>query len=149
MKHHRPYWQEGNKNGLSGFLGWFTVFSVENDRLKSVKKQPRALSFCIWHSEHGWLGWQKCKLRHEPTFFSSSLLKSEPSWLHPEELTFWNKKLLMCFCCLNIDRTTLWNLRVENICTFSTVSGQLCLGSPLITLKYSVIHTCWKRWQLD
>ena len=28
--------------------------------------------------------WQKCQMRHEPTLFYSSLVKSEPTWLLPE-----------------------------------------------------------------
>ena len=36
--------------------------------------------------------WQKCVLRHVPTFFCCSLVKSEPSWPRPEELKFEKKK---------------------------------------------------------
>ena len=32
--------------------------------------------------------WQKCHIRQEPTFFYSLLVKSAPTWLHPDELTF-------------------------------------------------------------
>ena len=31
---------------------------------------------------------RKCMLRHEPAFFCSSLVKSKPAWLCPEELKF-------------------------------------------------------------
>ena len=32
--------------------------------------------------------WQKCTKRHELTFFCSSLVNSEPTWLRPEQLKF-------------------------------------------------------------
>ena len=40
----------------------------------------------------GMIARQPCTLRHEPTFLCSSLAKSEPTWLHPEELRLAAKK---------------------------------------------------------
>ena len=42
-------------------------------------------SLCLWCHEQGWNVWQKGVLCHGPTFFCSSLVKSEPTWLLPEK----------------------------------------------------------------
>ena len=49
-------------------------------------------------------------LHREPVFFCSSLVKSGPAWLHPEELKFEAEKY---FCCININRTTTQSLQME------------------------------------
>ena len=38
-------------------------------------------SLCMWRQQQGRHLWQKCLLRYEHTFFWSSLIKSEPTWL--------------------------------------------------------------------
>ena len=48
-------------------------------------------------------GWQNCEIRHEPTFFCSSLINSKPIWLRPEEVQFEPTKYLHC---INIDTAT-------------------------------------------
>ena len=42
------------------------------------------LAVCLSSHEQNWYGWQKCQLCYEPIFFCSSLIKSEPAWLHHE-----------------------------------------------------------------
>ena len=43
-------------------------------------------SLCLWHHGQDRHVWNKHLLCHEPTLFNLSLVKSEPLWLHPEEL---------------------------------------------------------------
>ena len=47
--------------------------------------------------------WQKCQMRHEPTLFYSSLVKSESAWLLPEfKFEAWEekeeKRWCVCVC---------------------------------------------------
>ena len=107
---------------------------VKNKRWKVAKAQPRVLPFCAIQSvsvssrtRPECVG--KVQLRHDPTFSCSSLVRSESKWLRAEELKFKAKK---CLFCINIDKTTKMKSADENICTFSTVSGQLASSVPLI-----------------
>ena len=64
-----------------------------------------------------------CLLRHESTFFCSSLQKSESTWLYSEGPPLLPKKY---FCCFTIeDRTTTGQLLLNgNICTSHSFSSQ-------------------------
>lgn len=61
-------------------------------------------------------------LRHEPTHFSSSLTKSEPTWLRHKEHKFEAAKY---FRCIHIDRATSRSLQIEIFAQCSTFSGQI------------------------
>ena len=61
---------------------------------------------------------KKCQTRHKPTFFCFSLVKSEPTWLRPEELKFEAKKeeeKNEAFLYLNIDRKNQTKHASENV----------------------------------
>ena len=74
--------------------------------------------------------WHKCLLRYEPVYFFSSLVKSEPTWLRPEEVKFEAQKY---FCCINIDREPLGSLQMKISARFLLFVGNLRLPfeSPL------------------
>ena len=59
---------------------------------------------------------------HEPTFFCSILVKSEPTWPHPEELQFEAKEH---FFCINTDRTmcTWTHLQIFSVFRSSCIFG--------------------------
>lgn len=91
-------------------------------------------SLCQWHEQRLY-EWQKCQLHHEPNILHCSLLKSEPTQMHPEKLKFEANK---CFCSINTDESTIQSVwMASNICTFCMFSGQLasCPGSPLTQKK--------------
>ena len=56
-------------------------------------------------------------------FFCSSLVKTKPTCLCPEELQFWSKKRY--YICINIDRTTTWSIQMKIFALF------LCLRASL------------------
>ena len=78
---------------------------------------------------------QKCILRHEPIPFYSSWVKNAPTWLHPEEQKLEaNKqthKQKTYFCCMNMDRTTTWNLRMEILAYFLFLGWRASLPGVL------------------
>ena len=41
--------------------------------------------------------WQKYKIHHEHTFLHSSVVKSEPVWLHPQEMRLKAQKQLLSY----------------------------------------------------
>ena len=88
------------------------------------------VSSSLWH-EWGRQVWQKCAWHHEPTFFSSSLVKGKPKRLHPEL----NLKQKKYFCSINIDVRTVWLSLASGIIACILVSGQFvsALGVPLKT----------------
>ena len=61
---------------------------------------------------------------HEPVFFCSSLVKSEPTWLHHEELHCVAEKYPSC---QDTDRTTIQGLQMKNTCTFLCMSRLFCV----------------------
>ena len=61
---------------------------------------------------------------HEPVFFCSSLVKSEPTWLHHEELHCVAEKFPSC---QDTDRTTIQGLQMKNTCTFLCMSSLFCV----------------------
>ena len=81
---------------------------------------------CLWHHEWAWHGWQRCQMLHEPTFFCSSLAKSEPTWRHPEKIRVEAVKYV---CGIDMDTTTIWILQVE------------------ILIEQTKEACRWKRWQ--
>ena len=79
--------------------------------LEVLKWCPWLLPFC---AQQPVSVMKSIKYIGEPAFFGSALAKSEPTWLHPEELKHGSKPVRLLYDCW-------WN----NICTFATFSGQL------------------------
>ena len=77
----------------------------ENDTNTAVSAAILCLAFCaydIMKEEVAICSRSVYYIMSQP-FFCSSSVKSEPRWLHPEELKFKAKKY---FCCVNVDGTT-------------------------------------------
>ena len=101
---------------------WSTLFDTERSRKHGLERcYFGSGSLCWRRHEVGGRVWHKCLLRYEPAFFFSSLVKSEPTWLRPEEVKFEAQKY---FCCISIDREPLGSLQIPpGICTFPTFCG--------------------------
>lgn len=97
-----------------------------------------AVCVCDAMNKAGMCG-RHLKIHHEPTFFGSSLEKSEPIWSCLEELHLWNEAKY--FCCISTDRQTCKACKWKCLHTFC-ISGQLeaSLGIPF---KYC--HTAATR----
>lgn len=116
---HRPYQQQIKK--IHGHTSVFqlkkpslSVLFVQNQHLLELLERSHecclfaCLIVCFCHHEQGQQVWQQCLLHHEPTFLCSSWLKSETTWLHPEEL---KSEAAKCLRCVNVDRTTPQSLQ--------------------------------------
>ena len=70
----------------------------------------RSSVFCDVLNKAGLCGAAEVYLRHEPTVFCSSLVKSETTWLSPEELKLETNKY---FCCVSIHRRSTRSLQMD------------------------------------
>lgn len=100
-----------DKNGIkythSSFCFNFWSYLLKIEVWKSRKQDCGCCHFvprCLyeWRHEQGRHMQQKCQTRQEPTFFflfffKASLLKSEPTWLPPQELIFDGGKVLLLY----------------------------------------------------
>ena len=78
-----------------------TFESPQNTAFSSVSSYP---AVCRLRHIHGQHVWHKCLLPHKPTFFCSSLIKSEPEWLQVQEFKLDAKKKKSC---INVHRTAI------------------------------------------
>ena len=77
-----------------------------------------------------------CILHHELNFFSYSVVKNNPKWMHPEGLKF---DAEMYFCCHRV--SAAWH-----ICTFSRF---LCQPVPLLSVPFKQVQTeCTESHQM-
>ena len=123
----------------SAFLIMFVKKSVSENLQKSNDCCHFMARSLYWISSTRPACAAKYQTHHEPTFFCSTLVKSEPTWLHPEELQFEAKEH---FFYINTDRTTCtWtHLQISvfrSSCIFSLphlISGsyQCALSMPSI-----------------
>ena len=79
----------------------------------------------------GWNMWQKYQTYSKPTFFCSSVVTSEPTYLHHQETEFEATTTKKDFFCININRTTKWSLQVEIFTHFLCFLANLHLCCPL------------------
>ena len=75
--------------------------------------------------------WWKCTLHHEPVFWCSSLVKSEPAWLHPEVLRFEADR---CLWCILVDRA-VQSLQMEIFACFECFQANLHLFRVFLKLS--------------
>ena len=75
--------------------------------------------------------WWKCTLHHEPGCQCSSLVKSEPAWLHPEVLGFEADR---CLWCILVDRA-IQSLQMEIFACFQCFHANLHLFRVLLKLS--------------
>ena len=100
------------KNNTTGFYIHIFLLDMLSGLLKSnvwkSRKHDRervASSLYRCRHQHGLHVWRKYRIRHEPTFFSSSLVKSEPTWLRHEELKLdLKRKKSTCFVSMVIQQ---------------------------------------------
>ena len=69
-------------------------------------------SLCLWHHEQGQNVWHMCQLHCELAFSCSSLAEWSNMAVPIAMLAagIWSKK---CFCCINIDGTTIQSLQID------------------------------------
>ena len=82
--------------------------------------------------------WQQCILRHESTYFCSSLVKSELIWLPLAELRFEAKGY---FSCIHVYRTTTQSLLTEIFahCLYFQ-SNCAFISCPSLIVAYEKAH---------
>ena len=96
-RHTSPFILKGNQNKKT---------KQKTLRAQSIgMEKPRVLPFCTQRSPSlSVTSWKrpesvaKYQIRHEPTFFYSLLVKSEPTWLRSEEHTSEEKKKKNLLC---------------------------------------------------
>ena len=83
-----------------------------------------------------------CTLCLKQTLSCSSLIKSDPQWLHLQELKHEARKY---FCCMNIDNTTAESLQMEilvHLSPFSNQTGFLFWAAFKSYLQYCTEGAC-------
>ena len=101
--------------------------------------KPVTFPIRVWCSNH-WAVPAPQSLEWTFLIFCSSLAKSEPTWLHPEELQF------EVFC-ITVDGTTEWSLQMDSshfLCF--QASMRLCFRAPLIyyACRCQVLRVRWR-----
>lgn len=79
---------------------------------------------------------EKFPLRQGSSFCGSLVVKSELIGMSPEELKFETNRY---FCCIHIDRLNPTKMLVDEMCTFSTILGQLA-SSAGVPFKCGRVH---------
>ena len=135
---------------IAVFSRRFRVYFVQKSTFESRENTTWALPFypCHYVSVTSWTRpvWvdEMHILIHGPTFFCSSWLKSQPSWLLPEELKcefFFKRRKKRATGAKDIDRTTARNLHVKISSHFLSFQALLRLR-----LRSPLKHATEKTW---
>ena len=118
----------------------FWLMSVSLKKMNIWKlQQILQCSLCLWCHEQGWHVGHNCQLHHKPAIFCSSLVKSEPIWLLPEQLKF--KAKMYSAAWILIEQPYKW--KYLHICCFQANLHQYrpLHGIPLKPLRSPLLRT--------